>query len=240
MPHLRRTFRIFRYDPPQDGRPSYQTYVVDCKPHWTVLMALLEIASRKDASLAFRRSCRHGICGSCAMTINGENRLACETRILTLSHQPIEVEPLRAMPVIKDLVVDTADLFERYRLVRPYLITRSGPPPERERLQSPAERKLLDGSYECILCGSCTSACPSFWARREFLGPAALLAASRWVLDSRDEATAERLAALDSPQGLWRCHDIFNCAEACPKGLNPTRAIARLRRRALKRRFWRR
>ncbi len=179
------------------------------------------------------RSC---ICGACAMTINGENRLACETRVASLSHEPVEVEPLRSMPVVKDLVVDMTELFERYKLVRPYLIA-NGEPPERERLQSQAERKLLDGSYECILCGSCTSSCPSFWARREFLGPSALLAASRWVLDSRDEATDERLRALDSPQGLWRCHNIFNCVEACPKGLNPTRAIARLRRQSLKRRF---
>jgi succinate dehydrogenase / fumarate reductase iron-sulfur subunit len=237
MPQLRKVFRILRFDPRQDEGPRYQTYLVDCKPHWTVLMALLEIASRKDASLAFRRSCRHGICGSCAMTINGENHLACETRLASLDDGPIEVEPLRAMPVIKDLVVDMDPLFERYELVRPYLIAK-GEPPERERLQSPAERKLLDGSYECIMCGSCTSSCPSFWARRDFLGPAALLAASRWVLDSRDEATNERLAAIDTPQGLWRCRDIFNCVEACPKGLNPTRAIARLRREALKRRLW--
>jgi succinate dehydrogenase / fumarate reductase iron-sulfur subunit len=236
MPQLRRRFRVFRHDPREGGAPTYQDYLVDCQPHWTVLLALLEIASRKDASLAFRRSCRHGICGSCAMTINGENRLACETRVASLEREPIEVEPLRAMPVIKDLVVDMTDLFERYELVRPYLIAHSDPP-ERERLQSPEQRKLLDGSYECILCGACTSSCPSFWARREFLGPSALLAASRWVLDSRDEATAERLKALDSPQGLWRCHDIFNCVEACPKGLNPTRAIARLRRAALKRRL---
>jgi succinate dehydrogenase / fumarate reductase iron-sulfur subunit len=237
MANWRRTFRIFRYDPRQDLEPAYRSYVVDCPSHWTVLMALLEIASRKDASLAFRRSCRHGICGSCAMTINGENRLACETRLAALEHEPIEVEPLRSFPVIKDLVVDMGGLFERYELVRPYLISRSEPP-EKERLQSPQQRKLLDGSYECILCGACTSSCPSYWARRDFLGPAALLAASRWVLDSRDEATDERLEQLDSPRGLWRCHDIFNCVEACPKGLNPTRAIATLRRRVLKRRLF--
>lgn len=235
MPQMRLTFRVYRHDPREAEPPRYQAYVVDCQPHWTVLMALLEIASRKDASLAFRRSCRHGICGACAMTINGSNRLACETRLASLDDGPIEIEPLRALPVIKDLVVDMSALFERYHLIRPYLIAKE-PAPEGERLQSPAERKLLDGSYECILCGSCTSSCPSFWARREFIGPQALLAASRWVLDSRDEAKAERLAALDSPQGLWRCHDIFNCAEACPKGLNPTKAIAKLRREALKRR----
>lgn len=236
MPQLRKVFRILRHDPTSGEPPRRQTYVVDCKPHWTVLMALLEIASRKDASLAFRRSCRHGICGSCAVTINGENRLSCETRLAALGEGLVEVEPLRAMPVIKDLVVDMTGLFERYELVRPYLVAK-GPPPERERLQSPQQRRLLDGSYECIMCGSCTSSCPSYWARRDFLGPQALLAASRWVLDSRDEATSERLAALDSPQGLWRCHDIFNCVEACPKGLNPTRAIAMLRRKALKRKI---
>jgi succinate dehydrogenase / fumarate reductase iron-sulfur subunit len=236
MKYTRRIFRVFRHDPRQGQPPTYQSYLVDCRPHWTVLSALLEIASRKDASLAFRRSCGHGICGSCAMTVNGQNRLTCEARLDTLGEGLIEVEPLRSMPVIKDLVVDMTELFDRYELVRPYLINRTTPP-ERERLQSPAERRLLDGSYECILCGSCTSSCPSFWARREFLGPSALLAASRWVEDSRDEATEERLADLDSPRGLWRCHDIFNCVEACPKGLNPTGAIARLRRKVLKRRL---
>ncbi|MFH0809982.1 MAG: succinate dehydrogenase iron-sulfur subunit [Pseudomonadota bacterium] len=219
MAQPRRLFRVFRFDPQQDRDPVYQTYIVDCQPHWSVLMALLEIATRKDASLAFRRSCRHGICGSCAMTINGENRLACETRVASLSREPIEVEPLRSMPVIKDLVVDLSELFERYRLVRPYLIAGEAPP--QERLQSPAERRLLDGSYECIMCGACTSSCPSFWARRDFLGPAALLAASRWVLDSRDEAGRERLQDIDNAQGLWRCHNIFNCAEACPQGAQP-------------------
>jgi len=236
MATLPRRFRISRYDPTADASPRYQDYTVECLGHWTVLHVLIDIVAKQDASLAFRRNCRHGICGACAMTIDGENRLSCEARVDSLPRNPIEVEPLRSMPVIKDLVVDMTTLFERYALVRPYLITK-GEPPERERLQTPEQRKLLDGSYECILCGSCTSACPSFWARREFLGPAALLAASRWVLDSRDEATLERLVFLDSPQGLWRCHDIFNCVEACPKGLNPTRAIASLRRAALKRRL---
>ncbi|MFC1888374.1 succinate dehydrogenase iron-sulfur subunit [Thermodesulfobacteriota bacterium] len=231
------TFKIFRYNPETDEKPSKKEYEVDLKPGMTVLDALRTIKDDQDGTLAFRRSCRHGICGSCAMTINGVNRLACETQISSLKTQRVEVEPLRAYPVIRDLVVDMNPFFERYERVKPYLITSNPPPTDRERLQSPEERKLLDGSYECILCGACTSSCPSFWADKEFLGPAALLKAYRFIFDTRDEGSGERLDIINDAHGLWRCHTIFNCVEACPKSLNPTSRLSALKKEVLKRRI---
>ncbi|MBW2148780.1 MAG: succinate dehydrogenase iron-sulfur subunit [Deltaproteobacteria bacterium] len=233
---MERTFRIFRHNPGEDDSPRYDEFTIPVEPMWTVLDALNYIKWYKDGSLAFRRSCRHGICGSCAMTIQGHNSLACEAQLATLKKDPIEVEPLRSFPVIKDLVVDMDDFFERYRAVKPYFIAGT-PPTDKERLQSPEERKLLDDCWECILCGACTSSCPSYWADKDFLGPAALLKAYRFIFDSRDEGDEERMSALDNKHGLWRCHTIFNCVEACPKSLNPTRAISQLKKKVIAEKF---
>ncbi len=230
-----RTFRIFRFNPEQDKEPRYREYQVECPKGSTVLDALNEIKWRHDGTLSYRRSCRHGICGSCAMTINGKNNLACESQVDTLKGV-IWVEPLRSFPIIKDLIVDMEPFYERLKAVKPYFMAGT-PPTDKERLQSPEQRKLLDGSYECILCGCCTSSCPSYWADKDFLGPAALLKAYRFVFDSRDEGAQERLVVLDNKHGLWRCHTIFNCAEACPKGLNPTWAIGKLKQKVIKEKF---
>lgn len=230
-----RTFRIFRFNPEQDKEPRYREYQVECPKGSTVLDALNEIKWRHDGTLSYRRSCRHGICGSCAMTINGKNNLACESQVDTLKGV-IWVEPLRSFPIIKDLIVDMEPFYERLKAVKPYFMAGT-PPTDKERLQSPEQRKLLDGSYECILCGCCTSSCPSYWADKDFLGPAALLKAYRFVFDSRDGGAQERLVVLDNKHGLWRCHTIFNCAEACPKGLNPTWAIGKLKQKVIKEKF---
>lgn len=230
-----RTFRVFRFNPEEDKEPSYREYQVECPKGFTVLDALNEIKWHQDGCLSYRRSCRHGICGSCAMTINGKNNLACESQVDNLKGV-IWVEPLRSFPVIKDLIVDMDAFYERYRRVKPYFIAGT-PPTDKERLQSPEERRLLDGSYECILCGCCTSSCPSYWADKDFLGPAALLKAYRFIFDSRDQGTEERLVILDNKHGVWRCHTIFNCQEACPKGLNPTWAIGKLKQKVIREKF---
>lgn len=230
-----RTFRIFRFDPDRDKEPRYREYQVECPKGSTVLDALNQIKWKQDGTLSYRRSCRHGICGSCAMTINGKNNLACESQVENLKGI-IWVEPLRSFPIIKDIIVDMDPFLEKLKAIKPYFIAGT-PPTDKERLQSPEERKLLDGSYECILCGCCTSSCPSFWADKNFLGPAALLKAYRFIFDSRDEGTQERLVILDNKHGLWRCHTIFNCAEACPKGLNPTWAISKLKQKVIREKF---
>jgi succinate dehydrogenase / fumarate reductase iron-sulfur subunit len=233
----KRRFKIFRYRPETNGQPHYQEYEVDAPRGSTVLDALNEIKWTRDGTLTYRRSCRHGICGSCAMTINGANMLACEAQVNTLKRDPIVVEPLRSFSVIKDLVVDMDGFFDKLFLVKPFLVVKTPPPTDKERYQSPEDRKLLDGAYECILCGACTSSCPSFWADKEFLGPAALLKAYRFIFDTRDEGVEERLSILDNKHGLWRCHTIFNCMEACPKGLNPTWAIGELKKKVLSEKF---
>jgi succinate dehydrogenase iron-sulfur subunit len=187
-----------------------------------------------DDSLAFRRSCREGICGSDAMNVNGRNRLACITHVAELK-EPIVIRPLPGQPVIRDLIVDMSQFFKQYHSVKPYVIN-NDPEPERERLQSPEEREKLNGLYECILCACCSTQCPSFWWNPDkFLGPAALLQAYRFIADSRDQATGERLDDLEDPYKLYRCHTIMNCAEVCPKGLNPTKAIGHIRELLVKR-----
>lgn len=228
---MEKRFFIQRFLPEKDKEPYWQEYVLHCDYTWVVLDALEAIRSKQDPSLAYRRVCRHGICGSCAMNINGLNRLACETRLADLPPE-IKIKPLPGFPVIRDLVVDLTRLYQNVETIKPYLITQS-PPPAKERLQSPLERKKLDGLYECIFCGACTSACPTFWANKRFLGPTALLQACRFVMDSRDEAKQERKEILKQHPGLWQCHAIFNCAEACPKGLNPVKAIVLLRKNIL-------
>jgi len=229
------TFKIFRFNSETDKAPYYQTYSVDVKEGMTILDVLNEIKWKQDGSLTYRRSCRHGICGSCAMTIDGLNRLACETQVKTLGQKTIEIEPLRHFTVIKDLAVDMEPFFEKLKAVKPYFIAGT-PPTDKERYQSIEDRKKVDGSYECIYCGACTSSCPSFWADEEFLGPAALLKAYRFEVDSRDEGSRERLPTIDHRHGLWRCHTIFNCT-ICPKSLNPTMAIGELKKKVLTRKY---
>ncbi len=234
---MRRTFRIWRTNPDDPKQGAFRDYEIEVQEAWTVLDALCEIKWRHDGSLAFRRSCRHGICGSCAMTIDGKNDLACELQVSACKKSVITIEPLRAFPVLRDLIVDQSDFFARYESIKPWLICSKQAPTDKERLQSPEDRKLIDGTWECILCGACTSSCPVYWSSQEFLGPAALLKASRFVFDTRDEGLDARLGMLDNKHGLWRCHTIFNCVEACPKDLNPTEAIVKLRRRVVSERI---
>lgn len=232
------TFRINRYNPDDERRGHYiQEYKLDVQKGFTLLDCLNEIKWKQDGTLTFRRSCRSGICGSCAVTVNGVNRLACETQAMVLGTDKIAVEPMRGYPVIKDLVVDLDQLVSGLMVVKPYLITKSPPPTDQERLQSQEERAMLTGLYECILCGACTSSCPSFWADKSYYGPHAFLKAYRFVADSRDEGKREHLEPLDDKHGLWRCHTIFNCVEACPKSLNPTKAISELKKELVNERF---
>jgi succinate dehydrogenase / fumarate reductase, iron-sulfur subunit len=228
-------FRVYRYDPESGQGPRLDTYFVDlddCGP--MVLDALIAIKDRIDSSLTFRRSCREGICGSCSMSMDGRNWLAC-TRPIAESDGPVRIYPLNHMRVIKDLVVDLEPAFAQYALIEPWLKIEA-PPPERERLQSPEQRAQLNGYYECILCFCCTGGCPSWWWNGDrFLGPAVLLQAWRWLADSRDEAAGERLDELHDPFRLFRCHTIFNCTMTCPKGLNPARAIALIKQKVVER-----
>ncbi len=226
------TFKIFRFNPDEEKKPHYKNYQVDIQEGMTVLDVLNEIKWKQDGGLTFRRSCRHGICGSCAMTINGKNRLACETQVKSLGTGTVTIEPLRHFPVIKDLAVNLDDFYKKYEAVKAYFIAGT-PPTDKERLQSIEDRKKIDGTWECIMCGSCTSSCPSYWANPEYLGPCAMMAASRFILDSRDEGLEERLPILNSRYGLWRCHTIFNCTACCAKSLNPARAIGQLKIKAV-------
>ena len=222
-------FSIYRYDPDKDARPYMQQLEVELLPTDKMLLdALMRIKSSVDDSLSYRRSCREGVCGSDAMNINGTNGLACITNLRDLK-EPIVLRPLPGLPVVRDLIVDMTQFFGQYHSIRPYLINDT-PPPERERLQSPEQREELDGLYECILCASCSTSCPSFWWNPDkFVGPAGLLQAYRFIADSRDLATGERLDDLEDPYRLFRCHTIMNCVDVCPKGLNPTRAIGKIK-----------
>ncbi len=223
-------FKIYRYDPDKDAKPYMQDIAVEVDSTDRKLLDAMVKLKAKDDSIAFRRSCREGVCGSDALNINGRNGLACLTAIDSLPlDKPIVLRPLPGLPVIRDLVVDMTQFFKQYHSIKPYLIN-DEPLPERERLQSPAEREELNGLYECILCACCSTACPSFWWNPDkFVGPAGLLAAYRFIADSRDQATSERLDNLDDPYRLFRCHSIMNCVEACPKGLNPTEAIGKIK-----------
>ncbi|MEE4288510.1 MAG: succinate dehydrogenase iron-sulfur subunit [Erythrobacter sp.] len=222
-----KSFKIYRYDPDSGKNPRYDTFEIDldeCGP--MVLDALFKIKNEIDPTLTFRRSCREGICGSCSMNMNGKNGLACTTSIEDLKGE-IRITPLPHMDVIKDLVPDFTHFYAQYASIRPWLQTVSPTPSGKERLQSPEQREQLDGLYECILCACCSTACPSYWWNSDkFLGPAILLQAYRWLADSRDEMTGERLDQLEDPFRLYRCHTIMNCANVCPKGLNPAKAIA--------------
>jgi succinate dehydrogenase / fumarate reductase iron-sulfur subunit len=226
-------FSIYRFNPERDTRAYMQDYDLALDPHDRMLLDALIRLRMLDDSLAFRKSCREGVCGSDAMNINGRNGLACITRLAGLK-EPVTLRPLPGFSVIRDLVVDMSTFFNHYHAIRPYLVNEE-PPPERERLQSPEERAELDGLYECILCGACTGFCPSWWWNPDrFLGPAALLQAMRFIADSRDRATAERLEFLDDAYRLYRCRTIMNCTEVCPKHLSPSRAIEHIRQRIVR------
>jgi len=219
---------IYRYDPDKDEKPYMKDYDVPLEHSDRMLLDALVKVKTLDDSIAFRRSCREGVCGSDAININGKNGLACVTKIADLPGH-VTLRPLPGLPVIRDLIVDMTQFFKQYHSVKPYVVNHDAPP-ERERLQSPAEREELNGLYECILCACCTTACPSFWWNPDkFVGPAGLLQAYRFIADTRDQETSERLTDLEDPYRLFRCHTIMNCVDVCPKGLNPTRAIGKIK-----------
>ncbi len=225
---------IYRYDPDKDQRPYLKHYDVKLEHADRMLLDALVKVKVQDDSIAFRRSCREGVCGSDAMNINGKNGLACLTKVADLPDH-VTLRPLPGLPVIRDLIVDMTQFFKQYNSIKPYVID-NDPPPERERLQSPEDREELNGLYECILCACCSTACPSFWWNPDkFVGPAGLLQAYRFIADSRDQDTGGRLDNLEDPYRLFRCHTIMNCVDACPKGLNPTRAIGKIKEIMLKR-----
>ncbi len=232
-----RVFAVYRYDPDSGENPRIDTYEVDldrCGP--MVLDALIKIKNEIDPTLTFRRSCREGICGSCAMNINGGNTLAC-TMDIDAFRGDVTIYPLPHMPIVKDLVPDLTNFYAQYASIKPWLQTRTPPPPDRERLQSKEDQERIDEPAACILCACCSTSCPSYWWNSDrYLGPAALLAAYRWLADSRDEATGERLDDLEDPFRLYRCHTIMNCTQACPKNLNPAKAIAEIKKMLAERR----
>ena len=228
-----KVFEVYRYDPEDADKknPHIDRFEIDtdkCGP--MILDALIKMKSEQDSSLSFRRSCREGICGSCAMNIDGSNTLACTKSISDCKSNVVKIYPLPHMPVIKDLVPDLTHFYAQYKSIKPWLQASEPNNPQKEREQSPKDREKLDGLYECILCACCSTSCPSYWWNSEkYLGPAILLQAQRWIADSRDEATAERLDELEDPFKLYRCHTIMNCAQACPKGLNPAKAIGQIK-----------
>ncbi|MDH3763816.1 MAG: succinate dehydrogenase iron-sulfur subunit [Gammaproteobacteria bacterium] len=233
-----RRFIVYRYDPDSGDNPRIDTYEVDmdsCGP--MVLDALLKIKDEMDSTLSLRRSCREGICGSCSMNIDGANTLACTQSIASIKGD-VKIYPLPHQPVVKDLVSDLTNFYAQYASVEPWMKTDTATPPDRERLQSREDREKLDGLYECILCACCSTSCPSYWWNSDrYLGPAALLNAYRWIVDSRDEATGERLDDLEDPFKLYRCHTIMNCAKVCPKSLNPAKAIAETKKLLVQRKM---
>ncbi len=216
--------RILRFDPERDQTPHEESYTVEAAPMDRVLDLLHKVKYEQDGTLTFRRSCAHGVCGSDAMLINGRNRLACKIRVDQLKGKRITVAPLPGLPVTKDLVVDMDDFFAKFRSVQPYLQTNT-PDPERERRQSAEDRAKFDDTTKCILCAACTTSCPSFWAQPSYVGPAAIVNAHRFIFDSRDDAAEERLEILADRNGVWRCRTIFNCTDACPRGIHITQAI---------------
>jgi succinate dehydrogenase / fumarate reductase iron-sulfur subunit len=231
-------FLVYRYDPESGENPRVDTFEIDlddCGP--MILDALLKIKNEVDATLSLRRSCREGICGSCSMNIDGRNTLACTAAIADYDGD-IAIYPLPHQPVVKDLVSDLTNFYAQNASIEPWLKADTPPPPDRERLQSPQDRKKLDGMYECILCACCSTSCPSYWWNSDrYLGPAALLSAYRWIVDSRDEATGDRLDELEDPFKLYRCHTIMNCTDSCPKDLNPAKAIAEIKKMMVQRKM---
>ncbi|MHB8354178.1 MAG: succinate dehydrogenase iron-sulfur subunit [Burkholderiales bacterium] len=227
-------FSIYRYNPEKDDKPYMQDYELELQPTDRMLLDAILRIKVMDDSLGLRKSCREGVCGSDGMNINGRNGLACITPLKDLK-EPVILRPLPGLPVIRDLIVDMSQFFKQYDSIKPYLVN-DNPPPQKERLQLPEEREELNGLYECVLCACCSTSCPSFWWNPDkFVGPAALLQAYRFIADTRDEATSERLDNLEDPYRLFRCHTIMNCADVCPKGLNPTEAISKIKEQMVKR-----
>jgi len=226
------TFKIQRFNPDKDKRPHYEEYTIPLEQTDRVLDGLNEIKWTQDGTLTYRRSCAHGVCGSDAMRINGRNRLACKVLIKEVGSNHITIEPMLGFTIIKDLVVDLEPFFEKYRSIAPYLINDSTPG-ETERLQSPEDRARYDDGTKCILCAACTTSCPPFWANKEFVGPAAIVNAHRFIFDSRDQGADERLAVLNTKNGVWRCRTVFNCTDACPRDIEITRAIEDVKRTLL-------
>ncbi|MGN5637176.1 succinate dehydrogenase iron-sulfur subunit [Streptomyces sp. AC154] len=236
-PYITATFRIRRFNPEVSEESEWQDFQIEIDPKERVLDALHKIKWETDGTLTFRRSCAHGICGSDAMRINGKNRLACKTLIKDLNpEKPISVEAIKGLTVLKDLVVDMDPFFQAYRDVMPFLITK-GNEPTRERLQSPEDRERFDDTTKCILCAACTSSCPVFWNDGQYFGPAAIVNAHRFIFDSRDEGGEQRLEILNDRDGVWRCRTTFNCTDACPRGIEVTKAIQEVKRALITRRF---
>lgn len=225
-------FRVQRYDPETDEKPHYEEYELDLEPTDRVLDGLIAIKSYQDGSLTFRRSCAHGVCGSDAVRINGANALACKALVRDFGRK-ITVEPMLGYPIVKDLVVDQESFFEQYRSVLPYLINDEPAARDEERTQSIEERERFDDTTKCILCAACTTSCPSFWANEDFVGPAAIVNAHRFIFDSRDRGADDRLEVLNSRNGVWRCRTIYNCTVACPRGIQVTKAIGEVKQAIL-------
>jgi succinate dehydrogenase / fumarate reductase iron-sulfur subunit len=230
------TVKILRYNPEVSEDAKWESYQVSAEPTDRVLDALHKVKWDLDGSLTFRRSCAHGVCGSDAMRINGKNRLACKTLLKDVNpSEPITVEPIKGLPVLKDLVVDMEPFFDAYRSVMPFLVT-SGNEPTRERLQSQKDRDRFDDTTKCILCAACTTSCPVYWTDGQYFGPQAIVGAHRFIFDSRDEGTDQRLEILNDKEGVWRCRTTFNCTEACPRGIEVTKAIQEVKRALIFRR----
>jgi succinate dehydrogenase / fumarate reductase, iron-sulfur subunit len=231
------TVKILRYNPEVSEEAKWESYQVTAEPTDRVLDALHKVKWDLDGSLTFRRSCAHGVCGSDAMRINGKNRLACKTLLKDVNpSQPITVEPIKGLPVLKDLVVDMEPFFDAYRSVMPFLVT-SGNEPTRERIQSQEDRERFDDTTKCILCAACTTSCPVYWTDGQYFGPQAIVGAHRFIFDSRDEASDQRLEILNDKEGVWRCRTTFNCTEACPRGIEVTKAIQEVKRAMITRAF---
>ena len=237
-PYITVTFRIRRFNPEVSAEATWEDFQLEIDPKERVLDGLHKIKWDLDGTLTFRRSCAHGICGSDAMRINGKNRLACKTLIKDINpEKPITIEAIKGLTVLKDLVVDMEPFFQAYRDVMPFLITKDTNEPTRERLQSAEDRERFDDTTKCILCAACTSSCPVFWTDGQYFGPAAIVNAHRFIFDSRDEAGEQRLEILNDRDGVWRCRTTFNCTDACPRGIEVTKAIAEVKRALITRRY---
>ncbi|MFH8804403.1 succinate dehydrogenase iron-sulfur subunit [Streptomyces sp. NPDC017936] len=237
-PYITVTFRVRRFNPEVSAEAAWEDFQLEIDPKERVLDGLHKIKWDVDGTLTFRRSCAHGICGSDAMRINGKNRLACKTLIKDINpEKPITIEPIKGLTVLKDLVVDMEPFFQAYRDVMPFLITKDTNEPTRERLQSAEDRERFDDTTKCILCAACTSSCPVFWNDGQYFGPAAIVNAHRFIFDSRDEAGEQRLEILNDKDGVWRCRTTFNCTDACPRGIEVTKAIQEVKRALITRRY---
>lgn len=223
------TLKIFRYNPEDDLKKHYDTFTLEAKATDRVLDLLERVKGKDDGTLGFRRSCAHGVCGSDAVRINGANRLACKVLVQDLKSKTVTIEPILGLPIEKDLIVDMEPFFDHYRSVMPYFVN-DDPPPKKERLQSPEERERFDDTTKCILCAACTTSCPSFWVNGKYLGPSAIVNAHRFIFDSRDQAAMERLEILNEQFGVYRCHTIFNCTDACPRDIQVTQAISEVKK----------